>query len=370
MPANAQAQEGPLRSTLPQMHVMVNGARLPQDAYDAILEGVVESGLHLPDACTIRVHDQDFKWLDSDHWKEGNAIKIEAGQGQQQPLIKIFEGEITTLELDLAAMGSAMLTVRCMDKAHRLHRGKRRETYVNMTDSDIVRKIAQRNGLTSEIDSTPVVHEWVIQSNQTDWELLQMMAKRDGFRVYLEGENKLCFKKVENTTPTTLQLEWGHDLRSFRIRVSSSNQVNKVTVRSWDPKTKQAIVGQATRPQGGPQISMRSEGGATAQQAFGQAEMVVVDHPVHNQQQANAIAQSLCDEIGASFIEADGLCYNHPELSPGDSVELKNVGNRFNGKYIITTVSHTFSAAEGFSTQFVISGKKPATLLSILGGGQ
>lgn len=357
-----------IRSTLPQLYVKVNGAPLPQDAYHAILEGVVESGLHLPDACSLRIHDQDFKWLDSDHWKEGNIIRIEAGQGRDA-LVKIFEGEVTTLELDLAAMGSATLTVRCMDKAHRLHRGKRRETYANMKDSDIVMKIAQRNKFRVEADATSRVHEWVIQSNQTDWEFLQLLGKRNGHRVYLD-EEKLCFKKVEDQTPTTTKLEWGKDLRSFRIRVSSSNQVSKVTVRSWDPKKKQAIVGQATQARGGPQIAMRGVGRTTAQQAFGEADMVVVDRPVHSVAEANSLAQSICDEIGASFIEADGLCYNHPELSPGDTVELSNIGNRFNGKYIVTSTTHTFSAAEGFSTQFVISGKQPATLLSILGGGR
>jgi hypothetical protein len=58
-----------------------------------------------------------------------------------------------------------------------------------------------------------------------------------------------------------------------------------------------------------------------------------------------------------------------PQLKPGNKVNLKNIGDRFNGSYIVTTTTHTFSAAEGFSTQFVISGKEPATLMSILGGG-
>ena len=86
----------PIRSTIPQLFAKVNGSPLPQDAFDAILEGVVECSLHLPDACTIRVHDNDFKWLDSDHWKEGNEIRVEAGQGRD-PLIKVFEGEITAV---------------------------------------------------------------------------------------------------------------------------------------------------------------------------------------------------------------------------------------------------------------------------------
>jgi phage protein D len=356
-----------IRSTIPQLYVKVNGADLPKEAFDAILEGVIESGLHLPDACTLRIHDEDFKWLDSDHWKEGNMITVQAGQGRDQ-LFTVFEGEVTILELDLAAMGVATLTVRCMDKAHRLHRGKYRQTFENSKDSDIVKKIAQKNGLQNDIDTTLSVHPWTLQNNQTDWEFLQTLAKRNGFRVYLSGKEKLCFKEVTDRADQEVELEWGKDLRSFRIRVNSTNQVSKVTVKAWDPEKKQTIIGQANMPAGVAKIGMRSDGGATGKRAFGNAEMVVVDRPVRSVSDANKVAQSICDEIGNSFIEADGLCYNHPELKPNSKVKLANIGQRFNGKYIVTNVTHTFSAAEGFSTQFVISGKQPATLLAILRG--
>lgn len=358
----------PIRSTIPQLFVKVNGSPLPQDAFDAILEGVVECSLHLPDACTIRVHDNDFKWLDSDHWKEGNEIRVEAGQGRD-PLIKVFEGEITAVEMDLAGMGVATMTVRCMDKAHRLHRGKKRRTWQNRTDSDVVQDIANEMGMRSRITSTPEVHDWVIQSNQSNWEFLQGLAQRNGYRLFLEEKDRLVFDKVQDPNSQATILEWGHELRSFRIRVNSGNQVDSVTVRGWDPKSKKEIIGKASRPQGASTIGMRSSGAATAKAAFGSAEGVVVDRPIANPRQANEIAQSVLDDIGTSFIEADGLCYNHPELKAGDTIKLENIGKRFNGSYVLTSVQHTFSAAEGFSTQFVISGKQPATLLSILGGG-
>jgi phage protein D len=265
-------------------------------------------------------------------------------------------------------MGVATLTVRCMDKAHRLHRGKKRQTFNNSKDSDVVNKIAKQNGLQSRIDITTVVHPWTLQNNQTDWEFLQMLAHRNGHRVYMEGADKLAFIKVSDDADKELDLEWGKDLRSFRIRVNSSNQVGRVIVRGWDPATKRSIVGQAKTPAGVAKIGKRSEGGPTGQKAFGQAEMVVVDRPIRSVEDADKMAQSICDEIGNSFIEADGLCYNHPELKPNSKIKLSNIGDRFNGKYIVTSITHTFSAAEGFSTQFVISGKQPATLLSILRG--
>lgn len=356
-----------LRSTVPQFAIKVDGKAIPDEAMHALLESTVESSLHLPDACTLRLHDADFKWLDEKLFQEGGEIEIQAGEGRD-PLHIIFQGEVTTIELDLAAMGVPTLTVRCMDKAHRLHRGKQRRTHEQVKDSDIVRKIAQELGLQADIEETTQVHPWVLQNNQSHWEFLAMLAERNGYRLYLEGKDKLCFKKVLDEVPKQTELEWGKDLRSFRLRVSSSPQVDEVVVRSWDPDTKQAIVGTAKKPKGTAKIDERGEGAAVGNQAFGKAKMVIVDRPVKSQQEAESVAQSVIDEIAASFIEADGLCYGHPELRPGGSIQVKNIGKRFSGEYIVTATTHTYSPAEGFSTQFVISGKRPDTLLSILGG--
>ncbi len=358
-----------LRSTVPQFAVKVDGQPIPDDAFHALLESTVESSLHLPDACTIRIHDADFKWLDEKVFQEGKEVEIQAGEGRDA-LHTIFEGEITVIELDLAAHGVPTLTVRCLDKAHRLHRGRERRTYEQVKDSDIAQKIASEMGLTADIDETTQVHPWVLQNNQSNWEFLSMLADRSGHRLYLEGKNKLSFKKVADETPKETDLEWGHELRSFRVRVSSSPQVAQVVVRGWDPTTKKPIVGTADKPKGTAQIDERGEGGKVGSQAFGQSKMVIVDRPIHSQAEADTLAQSVIDEIGSSFIEADGLCYGHPELRPGHAIKLKNIGNRFNGKYIVTSTTHTYSPAEGFSTQFVVSGKKASTLLDILSEGR
>lgn len=356
---------GEIRSTVPQFAIKIDGKAIPDQAMQEVLESTVESSLHLPDACTIRVHDVDFKWLDEKLFQEGKEVEIQAGEGRDT-LFTIFQGEITTLEMDLAAMGVPTLTVRCLDKAHRLHRGKFRRTFEQVKDSDIVKKIATEMGLQQDVDETAQVRPWVIQNNETNWEFLSMLAERSGCRLYLEGKDKLSFKKVADQASKEVEVEWGKDLRSFRVRVSSSPQVNEVIVRGWDPGSKQPIVGSAKRPAGTVQIQERGEGGKVSSEAFGEAKMVIVDRPIHTQAEADQLAQSTLDEIGGSFVEADGLCYGQAQLRPGQAIKLKNIGNRFSGEYKVTSTNHTYSPAEGFTTQFVVSGKQPQTLLSIL----
>lgn len=352
---------------LSHFDLKLNGKQEP-DALQAMLDCTVENSLHLPDQCTVRLHDDGFVWLDSDKVKEGVSVEILAGEENVLPLKTIFQGEITALEMDLAAHGAPTLILRCSDRSHRLHRGRQSRSFVQAKDTDIVKKVAEEDGFTVHADSTSQVHEWIFQNNQTNWEFLTERAAYNGFRLFVQGEKDLYFQKVQDQGSGTLTLEWGKDLRSFRPRTSAGRQVNEVVVRGWDPKTKQPIVGSSKTPAGVPQIGDSKTGGEIASKAFGQAKMVVADRPVHSQAEADDLARSVCDDLGGSFVEAEGLCFGQPTLKPGMMIEIKNIGKRFSGKYQVSSTTHVYTPAEGFSTLFTIDGKNPATLLGLLQG--
>ncbi len=350
---------------LPQFNLKIDGAVVPKECMDAMLDCVVENSLHLPDVCTIRIHDAEFQWLDKETFKEGKKVEVQAGEGRDA-LTTIFQGEVTGIEMDLAGHGVPTIVVRCFSKAHRLHRGRLSRSFVQVTDTDIVRKVGQELGFRVTADDTSQVHDWVMQNNQTNWEFLQQIAARVGYRLYVKGEDELCFKKVEAGGAQAVKVEWGKTLRSFRPKVAASPQVDQVIVRGWDPKTKQAIVGRKTSPSGTPQTQDGSSGGQISSRAYGQAKMVVVDRPVHTQAEADQMAQSVLDHIAGDYLEAEGLCYAMPNLKPGMEVEVPNIGKRFSGKYYATSTTHTYTPAEGYATQFTVTGKGAGTLLSIL----
>ena len=311
---------------------------------------------------------------DSDGWiqqrlREGTRVQVQAGGEDSPRLTQIFDGEVTTLEMDLAGHGIPTLTLRCYDRSHRLHRGRQSRTFVQATNSNIVKQVGAEAGFTVHADSTTQVHEWILQNNQTHWEFLNECARRNSCRLYVQGEKDLYFKRVTNETPECVQLDWGKNLRSFRPRTAATSQVDEVVVRGWDPGQKQAIVGRCTVPTGIPQTNQSANGSQVANRAFGAAKMVITDRPIQTQAEADELARSLCDDIGGGFLEADGLCHGQPKMKPGMMVQIDNIGDRFKGKYLVTSTTHTYTPAEGYSTQFAVSGKKASPLLSSLGGG-
>ncbi len=351
--------------------LLIDGTAVPDTTTEHIKEISVENTLHLPDVATVRFEDDSFTLQASHLLKIGKSIEIKFGLNHNE-LSSAFVGEIVAVDHDMAAHMSASFVIRCYDKSHRLHRGRMRRSFQNVKDSDLVQRLAGEVGLTADIAATNEVHPYVFQNNQTNWEFISFLAQRNNFRTYVGGDNKLHFRNVSQAATTDVSMEWGRTLTSFRPRVTSSGQVPKVIVKSWDYGKKEGIVGEATRPQGLPQIGLienGGHGGEVAKRAFGDATMVIVDRVARTVQAATDYAQSVLDELSAGFVEADGLCQWHKDLKPGCNIECQNLGEHFNGKYYVSSTTHHFSSAEGLTSQFTVSGKKPQTLSSAMGGG-
>jgi phage protein D len=356
---------------LPDFDIKFGGSAPPQEMLNDMLDIVVEDSFHLPSACTIRLNSWDmennkFKWDGHSMLQPGQAVEVKLGYVNK--LEKVFEGEITALEMDASAHMTPTLILRCVDKAHRLHRNRVQKTYQDVTDSDVVSTVAGRNGLGTDVTSTTAVHKWICQDNQTDYEFLKMLADRNGFRVFVSG-NTLHFEAVGEASGSDAVAEWGMNVRSFRPRLTTHGQVQEVTVRGWDPSKKQGIIGKALHDAATKTRSIsESKTGYALSSDFGDAKQVMVDWPIHSQAEADSLAKSFMEKRESSSIEADGLCVGQTNIKAGKTIDVKGVGDKFSGKYVVTSATHTFTPAEGYTTQFVCSGKSPNTFLGLLDG--
>jgi phage protein D len=145
------------------------------------------------------------------------------------------------------------------------------------------------------------------------------------------------------------------NLLTFTPTLTLSQQVGKVTVRGWDPRTKQAITATST-----PEDLPRTTGGgdgqsgpAAADSALQGRQDVVVDAPVASEEEARELAKSLLRERAYEFITATGRIAGLPELRPGDNLEIYGLGQRFSGSYFVKRVEHSLSAS-GFFTDFTV----------------
>jgi hypothetical protein len=234
-----------------------------------------------------------------------------------------------------------------------------------VSDADLVQRIAQDVGLRVQVEPTNQIHPYVLQNNETNLDFLRGRVAALGYLLYVRGNTLHCAPPESNASPVAL--EWGRTLTEFRPRLTTLHQVNGVTVRGWDPSQKLEIVGRAQNGHGAPQVGDGKAGGEVALAAFNlEAPSLITDRPMRTQAAADRFAQAVADRIAGGFIEADGTCGGNPSIFAGASVQLSAVGQRFGGTYFVTAATHLYSATHGYTTQFSVSGHRPATLVGML----
>lgn len=361
-------------SYIPKVLLQIDGANASEALLNDILQVSVEESLHRPGMFTLIINNDYFPgeavttWQHQSLFAIGKKIKIgftssttENPDFSEAATGYVLEGEITAIETELNEQSQAPIIIRGYDISHRLHRGRYNRSFQNVTDSDIVSQIIGEVGITSgTITATSVVHEYVFQENQTNMEFLQERAARNGFELYVQ-DGKLNFRAP--TQSQTLNLKWLEDIHSFRVRVTSAEQVKSVEVRGWDYSTKQPIVSTATT-ESVVTTTDSGKGSASSTKFTIQPKMIVVDQPIFSASESTKIAQALCNELGGEFVTADAKGEGNPQLRTGKLVSLQDIGT-YSGSYYVTETQHIFQE-RGYVTHFSVRGLRGGNLFDML----
>ncbi len=359
-----------------QIYIKINGSHIKPDYMEKLMSVEVDDSLHLPDMFTIHMSDPGIEMLNADVFKVGDSIEIlakveaEPVQGSTAPAQKsLMKGEVTAIEVDFNSSQRTTFVVRGYDRSHRLTRSRANRAFLQMSDSDIASKLAQESGLSAQVQSTGGINPYVMQANQTNWEFLQERAQRIGYRLYVD--DKTLHFEPPPPSPTYTELKWGLTLERFQARLTTSEQASEVVVYGWDPKTKKEIVGRATSVSSTPQNrkSAGSQNGyQVAEKAFGsKGKHILVNNGVASAAEADKVAKAALDRMAASFMQVEGHTGGNPDIQAGSGVDIKDVGTRFSGKYLVTRSLHRYSQ-KGYSTQFWCSGSGNMTLTELLSG--
>jgi uncharacterized protein involved in type VI secretion and phage assembly len=244
------------------------------------------------------------------------------------------------------------------------------EAYVNMTASDIVKKVAQRAGLQCEVEATTTLLDHTTQEGVNDWDFLQRLAAQsDRMLTMADGKLRFVARPPASEAPggsagsrtDPLVLERGVSLVNLRGTLTSDGQVEKVEVRGWDPQQKKEVVAvkdaatESAMPGGG--ITP-----ASLAAKFDGASYVVGRATLSQQDQVTAVASSLADHLAGGFAELEGTARGNPALRAGTAVQLAGLAAPFAGKYVLTATRHEFSPEFGYRTSFTASNTSERSL--------
>ena len=341
--------------------VFVNGAAMDPKWRDATTEVKVVDTLALPDMAVVKLIDPKGENVDSQPFQIGVTLEIKAAAIGDRSTKSIFKGQIAAVEPEFTAKG-CQIVARAYDKSHKLIRERKTRTFQQVSASDMITKIAGENGLTPDVTSTSVVHEFFQQSNETDWDFGWRLALMHDHELLVNDE-KLVFRPANKTQGAPVALKWQDTLISFRPRMSGVQQVTSVNVRAWDPKNKANVNGTAGNAE---TTSAPGETRAKVANALGGGATTVTDRVAATAAEATALAKSTLNRIADSFYEADGVAFGNPAIQSGAQVKIQGVGQKFGGTFTVSSVTHVYRGGSGYESHFKISGRSARTLLELI----
>lgn len=277
----------------------------------------------------------DFPVSNTDVFKPGAEIEIKAGYDSVET--SVFSGIVVRHSIKIDGNNYSRLIIYCKDKAVAMTVGRKNANFVDAKDSDIMTQlIGGYSNLSADVSATQTQFKEVVQYYSTDWDFLLTRAEINGYLVTVDA-GQMSIKAPEVTGEVQLTVTYGIDLMAFDADLDACAQFNVVKATTWDPST-QAV----TEAQAGP-VSLNSQGNIDS------TELANIIAPDYFRLQTNLPLDNtaLTDWVngqqvksGLARIRGSASFQGSAKAKIGTLIELKGVGDRFNGNVLVTEVRH------------------------------
>ena len=369
---------------VPAFEVKLKGTSLARDVIRDVIAVSYTDSLDQLDSCEFTINNWDadkrsFKYSDSNLFDPGTPIDLYMGYADRGGLTLMLRGQIVSLSPDFPAGGQPTLQVRALNELYKLHFKQDTQVFQNQTDTQIARAViakivedqnVQRSrggqpGLHLELVTTAenkqieTAHDYIVIQNEYPILFLMERARHNGYDLYIEEEvnakgttvSKLHFHPPTRSIPATYKLEWGRTLIQFRPTLTTKAQVAKITVRGWTPRQHKEIVGTATWDDLDLPGLLKVAELTAADSALAGSEEVIADEPIETAAEAKQKAKDHLSQLAKNLVKGSGSTLGLPELRAGRPVFIEGLGQRFEGRYLITHSTHAIGDS-GYTTQF------------------
>lgn len=288
---------------------------------------------------TWQVFDSKFFFIDKFSKASGvkmSTVRIFMGFGLDlgEP---VFKGLLARVE-----RGSDTTTLRAYDMSLKMRLKKRTQYHNRATDVEVIRKLAERNGLKFEGPAQPfgVRNNSVTQDARTDWEHAAELAEEAGLVLYVRGDTLFAKEPARVGTPK-LALHWRDCtlLHNFDLayRLPEAVEGKKETEARG-------------RGRGGRRLSGRSSTNDRGR------ESVEIKRDLKGSTRAvaerRAQARKDLEREPAFTLSVQTVpTLNEVRTDVRDTIRLEKFGRLFSGDYIADGVTHALGQM-GFSTSY------------------
>lgn len=278
--------------------------------------------------------EEDFPISNKSDFAPGTEVEIKAGKDGIEETV--FKGIVIKQGIKVKQDGNAFLRVECKDQCVKLSIGRKNCYYENLSDSEIIKKILNRNKMMGTVEQISGKHKESVQYYATDWDFIVGRAEMNGKLVIPDdGQIKVEAPKTEGEPDLTLI--FGDTLFEFEAEMDARYQWKAVKASSWNYTNQQLLEARSN------QAAFQEPGNLTGTKLsevinLEEFEIQHSGHVLQEELQAWADASLLKSRLAKNRGRAKSI--GVPKMKPGMLLELKGVGDRYNGLAYVTGVRH------------------------------
>jgi phage protein D len=290
-----------------------------------------------------------FVYFDRQTLDFGKVFSVEFGPpGADNP---VFAGRITGIEAHYPLDRPPEIQILAEDRLQDLRMERRTRSFENVTDADVIRRIATQHGLTAQVDIDGPTYRTLVQFNQSDLAFLRERVAAVDAELWIDNRT-LYAQARSRRSAGTVSCAYGKELLEFSVLADLAHQRTAVKVSGWNANAKDSITAEA----GESAISAELQGGRGGGAVLGQAlaprrDRVVLAMPL-SQPEARQLAEARYRTQSRRFIRGSGIVDGNARLRVGATVALQGLGAFFDGPYYVTLARHAFTLQDGYRTAF------------------
>lgn len=384
----------------PTFQIWVNFEILPDWILNHVNSVSYEDNSEMMDKISISIgtqvvteKDQIHQLIDSRYFTEGNFIEIFMGYGSS--LNMVGAGEIVLIKPSFPMDGIPSLTITCYDIIHRLTVSKVDNkgglSYKKQRDSDIVKTIAQRNGLNiGNIVYTAGIPKTIVQEKgKSDYAFLRFLAERNSYELYVRFENRwnIYFEPYQDRKQKKYTFKYNmtesaedNTLLEFNPNMNISDQATEYEFIGFDrekaKKLKAIVRGDklfkydtttediadffgSTEPRKfagseklDPLTEEVKEPSLIKFKAFGLHREIIQDSSIQDEDDVEKKIKNWVEERKKHFVTGTGSVIGIEFLQTRQVHELLGLGVSLSGMYYFTKVTHQMSSDSEYKCSF------------------
>lgn len=319
-----------------------------------------------------QVEKQVFEKSNLDTFSPGKKVELLLGYNQQEE--SIFKGIITRHSVKIQEGSPFKLEIECRDLAVKTTLVNKSRYYYKQSDTTTIQEIIQdyTDLKSGKMEDTKFQLDELVQYQSTDWDFMLLRADANG--MYLNvSDGTINLQKPELKSKPDLQVQFGMgssgiQIIEFESDIDIRNHYPEVKASTWDQSNQELLQesseGSFSSSIGATTTSLSGLKPGGAQKDF--PDVLYKNNPVKLYHGGEMDSELLSAWVNAKMqrgklsrirgrVAIPGI-----KASPGDTLEVNGISDRFNGPHIITGVMHQMNKGQwrtdiqfGWDKQFI-----------------